>query len=64
MLVIEPDVSGLTVPALEGLGLTRRQAETLRWLALGRRGPDIARVMGLSPRTVEKHLTVPTRSSG
>jgi DNA-binding CsgD family transcriptional regulator len=56
MLVIEPDVSGLTVPALEGLGLTRRQAEALRWLALGRRGPDIARVMGLSPRTVEKHL--------
>ena len=32
MLVIEPDVSGLTVPALEGLGLTRRQAEALRWL--------------------------------
>jgi DNA-binding CsgD family transcriptional regulator len=56
MLVIEPDVSGLSVPALEGLGLTRRQAEALRWLALGRRGPDIARVMGLSPRTVEKHL--------
>lgn len=56
MLVIEPDVSGLTVPALEGLGLTRRQAEALRWLALGRRGPDIARLMGLSPRTVEKHL--------
>jgi DNA-binding CsgD family transcriptional regulator len=56
MLVIEPDVSGLTIPALEGLGLTRRQAEVLRWLALGRRGPDIARLMGLSPRTVEKHL--------
>lgn len=56
MLVIEPDTSGLTVPALEGLGLTRRQAEALRWLALGRRGPEIARQMGLSPRTVEKHL--------
>jgi DNA-binding CsgD family transcriptional regulator len=56
MLVIEPDASGLTVPALEGLGLTRRQAEALRWLALGRRGPEIARQMGLSPRTVEKHL--------
>lgn len=56
MLVIEPGISGMTVPALEGLGLTRRQAEVLRWVALGRRGPDIARVMGLSPRTVEKHL--------
>ncbi|OJU85097.1 MAG: hypothetical protein BGO11_10605 [Solirubrobacterales bacterium 70-9] len=56
MLVIEPEVSGLSVPALEALGLTARQAEALRWVALGRRGPDIARVMGLSPRTVEKHL--------
>ena len=37
-------------------GLTPRQAEALRWIALGRRGPDAARVMGLSPRTVEKHL--------
>lgn len=56
MLVIEPEASGLTVPALESLGLTRRQAEALRWIALGRRGPDAARQMGLSPRTVEKHL--------
>jgi len=47
---------GLTVPALEGLGLTRRQAEALRWVALGRRGPAIAKAMGISPRTVEKHL--------
>ena len=56
MLVIEPEVSGMNLPALEGLGLTRRQAEALRWTALGRRGPDIAKLMGLSPRTVEKHL--------
>ncbi len=56
MLVIEPEASGLSVPALESLGLTRRQAEALRWIALGRRGPDVARLMGLSPRTVEKHL--------
>ena len=56
MLVIEPEASGLSVPALEALGLTRRQAEALRWIALGRRGPDVARLLGLSPRTVEKHL--------
>lgn len=56
MLVIEPEASGLSVPALESMGLTRRQAEALRWIALGRRGPDVARLMGLSPRTVEKHL--------
>lgn len=56
LLVVEPGESGMTVPALEGLGLTRREAEVLRWLALGRRGPDIARVLGISPRTVHKHL--------
>jgi DNA-binding CsgD family transcriptional regulator len=56
MLVIEPEASGLGVDALEGLGLTARQAEALRWIALGRRGPDAAREMGISPRTVEKHL--------
>ncbi len=56
ILVIEPETSGLSVLALEALGLTRRQAEALRWIALGRRGPDVARLMGLSPRTVEKHL--------
>ncbi len=56
MLVIEPEESGLGVAALEALGLTPRQAEALRWIALGRRGPEVARLMDLSPRTVEKHL--------
>ncbi|WP_051471031.1 helix-turn-helix transcriptional regulator [Patulibacter minatonensis] len=56
LLVVEPGESGLTIPALEGLGLTVREAEVLRWVALGRRGPDVARVLGISPRTVHKHL--------
>ncbi len=56
MLVAEPSSSGLSVPALEGLGLTRREAEAVRWIALGRRGPAAAALMGVSPRTVEKHL--------
>ncbi len=56
LLVIEPGASGLSVPGLQALGLTRRQAEVLRWIALGRRGPDVARLLSLSPRTVEKHL--------
>ena len=56
MLVIEPETSGLSVPALESLGLTGRQAEALRWIALGRSGRDAAERMGVSPRTVEKHL--------
>jgi DNA-binding CsgD family transcriptional regulator/GAF domain-containing protein len=56
LIVVEPGNAGLSVVALEGIGLTRREAEAVRWLALGRRGTDIADVMGISPRTVEKHL--------
>lgn len=56
MLVVEPGSSGLSVAALQGLGLTRREAEALRWIALGRRGPQTAQLMGISPRTVETHL--------
>ncbi|HWH95857.1 MAG TPA: LuxR C-terminal-related transcriptional regulator, partial [Baekduia sp.] len=56
MLVVEPGSSGLSVVALQALGLTRREAEALRWIALGRRGPQVAELMGISPRTVETHL--------
>jgi DNA-binding CsgD family transcriptional regulator len=56
LLVFEGHMGGLSLVALEALGLRRREAEALRWLALGRRGPDIARAMGISPRTVDKHL--------
>jgi DNA-binding CsgD family transcriptional regulator len=56
LLVVEPGDSGLSIEALRGLGLTPRQAEALRWVALGRRGPEVASVMGISPRTVHKHL--------
>jgi DNA-binding CsgD family transcriptional regulator/GAF domain-containing protein len=56
LLVVEPGSAGLSVVALQGIGLTRREAEAVRWLALGRRGVGIAEVMAISPRTVEKHL--------
>lgn len=56
LLIVEPGDAGLNVVALQGLGLTRREAEAVRWIALGRRGADVAAIMGISPRTVEKHL--------
>jgi DNA-binding CsgD family transcriptional regulator len=56
VLLLEPGTGGMSVAALEGMGLTRREAEALRWIALGRSGPEAARIMGISPRTVEKHL--------
>ena len=38
------------------LGVTAREAEVLTWLARGKTNRDIADVLGLSPRTVNKHL--------
>src|SRR5580704_7838332 len=38
------------------LGLTTREAEVLWWLSKGKANRDIAQILGLSPRTVDKHL--------
>lgn len=47
--------SGLTGPLREA-GLTAREAEILRWVALGRSSRDIAASLTISDRTVGKHL--------
>jgi DNA-binding CsgD family transcriptional regulator len=36
--------------------LTPREAEVLSWLAKGKTNRDIADILGMSPRTVNKHL--------
>jgi DNA-binding response OmpR family regulator/DNA-binding CsgD family transcriptional regulator len=38
------------------VALTRREAEVLSWLAKGKTNRDIADIIGMSPRTVNKHL--------
>jgi DNA-binding NarL/FixJ family response regulator len=38
------------------LGLTTREGEVLSWLSKGKSNRDIAQILGLSPRTVDKHL--------
>ena len=38
------------------LGLTSRESEVLSWLSKGKTNRDIAQILGLSPRTVDKHL--------
>ena len=37
-------------------GLTTREGEVLSWLSKGKTNRDIAQILGLSPRTVDKHL--------
>jgi DNA-binding CsgD family transcriptional regulator len=48
---LEPDLH-----ALAALGLSRREAEVLAWVAQGKTNPEIGRIAGLSGRTVGKHL--------
>jgi two component transcriptional regulator, LuxR family len=38
------------------LGLTPREAEALYWVALGKTNREIAEILAMSPRTVNKHL--------
>jgi DNA-binding NarL/FixJ family response regulator len=50
--------AGSSLPAefTNELGLTMREAEVLLWLSKGKTNRDIAQILGLSPRTVDKHL--------
>jgi DNA-binding NarL/FixJ family response regulator len=50
--------TGTNLPAefSSELGLTTREGEVLSWLSKGKTNRDIAQILGLSPRTVDKHL--------
>jgi DNA-binding CsgD family transcriptional regulator len=56
VLLLEGGPGELSVAALRWLGLTIRQAETLRLLALGHTPAQAATKLGIAPRTVDKHL--------
>jgi DNA-binding CsgD family transcriptional regulator len=55
-LLVERAEELLTIPQLRAAGLTARQAEILRQVALGQTNAEIAAELELSPRTVQKHL--------
>lgn len=50
------DVGALTQPRLQTLGLTKREAEVMAWVAQGKSNSDIATILESSPRTVAKHI--------
>jgi DNA-binding CsgD family transcriptional regulator len=56
VLLLEGAPGELTDAALLGLGLTARQAQTLRLIALGHSPGQTASKMGIARRTVDKHL--------
>lgn len=48
--------AGIPAEFSKELGLTTREGEVLVWLSKGKSNRDIAQILGLSPRTVDKHL--------
>lgn len=51
------EASAEPVPGVaERFGLTAREREVLDWVAKGKTNRDIAEILGMSPRTVNKHL--------
>ncbi|MFE1573697.1 response regulator [Comamonas odontotermitis] len=62
MLVLHLENANATADAnsraqrLHDAALTPRETEVLGWLAKGKTNRDIAQILGMSPRTVNKHL--------
>jgi len=55
-LVLEEQPTAREPASLEPLGLTRREAEVLRWVAEGKTNAEIGVILGTRLRTVKKHL--------
>jgi DNA-binding response OmpR family regulator/DNA-binding CsgD family transcriptional regulator len=56
LLRLAKDSGDQTAEFSRELGLTSREGEVLSWLSKGKTNRDIAQILGLSPRTVDKHL--------
>ncbi|KAA0579491.1 response regulator transcription factor [Azospirillum sp. B21] len=54
--LVEENGAGDDALLKDKLSLTAREAEVLMWIANGKPNRDIAEILGLSPRTVDKHL--------
>ena len=56
-LLVRKRASAPEPPALAAtFGLTGREAEVLYWVACGKINRDVGEILGMSPRTVDKHL--------
>jgi DNA-binding CsgD family transcriptional regulator len=56
LLLLEEHPRPARGPGLDAHGLTRRETDVLAWVAEGKTNPEIAEILGLSPRTVGNHL--------
>jgi DNA-binding CsgD family transcriptional regulator len=56
VLLFDEQQTAPSPQAFERLGLSRREADVLLWVAQGKTNIEIGIILGLSPRTVQKHL--------
>lgn len=56
ILKIWEETGPLPADKIADYGLTKRQVEVLQYVAMGRTNPEIAIILGISYRTVDKHL--------
>lgn len=56
LIVLEERRTTIDPLSLEFLGLTRREAEVLSWMAQGKTNAEIGTILDTRPRTVEKHI--------
>jgi DNA-binding response OmpR family regulator/DNA-binding CsgD family transcriptional regulator len=54
--LVEGDIENDNLVLKRKLQLTQRESEVLMWIARGKSNRDIAEILSLSPRTVNKHL--------
>jgi DNA-binding CsgD family transcriptional regulator len=54
--VTAEDEAGQVKALQDRFELTQREAEVLIWISKGKSNKDIGEILGLSPRTVNKHL--------
>jgi DNA-binding CsgD family transcriptional regulator len=70
LVLLREQRTSLSADDLATLGLARREAEILAWVAVGKTDAEIADILGISPRTVShtleriyRKLGVPTRTA-
>jgi len=56
IVALEEQPTALDPSSLQSLGLTRREAEVLAWIAYGKTNADIGTILDAKPRTIEKHV--------
>jgi DNA-binding CsgD family transcriptional regulator len=61
---VSGSAAAISIEALTDLGLTRRQAEVLRLVAMGRSDRDAAAELGIARRTAQKHMQLAYRALG